>query len=45
MADVRVIKRGKKFVVLVNFVQRGIEYSSEVQANKEADAIRERGTW
>ena len=45
MPDVRVVKQGKKFKVLVNFVQRGIAYSDEKQANAEADKVKEKGTW
>ena len=45
MPDVRVVKQGKKFKVLVNFVQRGIDYSNEAQANKEAAKVKEQGTW
>ena len=29
-----------KFKVLVNYVQRGIDYSSEALANQEADKVR-----
>ncbi len=45
MAKVIVIARGKKFVVLVDYIQRGVAYATKAQAEKEAEAIRTRGTW
>lgn len=37
--SVIVIKDGKKFKVLVCFIQRGIEFSNPENANKEAQEI------
>ena len=31
-----------KFKVLVNYIQHGIEYSSKVQAEKEAEILRQK---
>jgi hypothetical protein len=46
MPDVRVIKKGnKKFAVFVQFIQRGVLYSTEKQANAEAERIRDKGLW
>ena len=42
MPDVQVVKAGKsKFKVMIDYIQRGIEYSSEAQAESEAKKIRE----
>jgi len=45
MADVRVIQRGKKWVVLVNFISRGCEYSCKATAEAQAEKIRVRKLW
>ena len=37
MPDVRVVPEGKKFKILVNYIQRGIEYTSQEMANHDAD--------
>jgi len=43
MPDITVRAADKgKFKVLVNYVQQGVAYSSEKQANHEANKIRER---
>ena len=45
MKNVTVVPADKgKFKVLVNFIQRGIEYSSEALANIEADKVRTKAT-
>ena len=31
-----------KYKVLYNYIQHGIEYSTEVQANKEANTLKEK---
>lgn len=41
MSSIIVVPDGDgKYKVLYNYVQRGISYSSEIQANKEASELR-----
>jgi hypothetical protein len=39
MSQIDVVPDGKKFKILVNFIQRGISYSSADLANQEAERI------
>jgi hypothetical protein len=39
MNRIDVVESGKKFKVLINFIQRGIDYSSATLANQEAIKI------
>ena len=46
MKDIRVVPAGRdgkdkgKFKVLINFIQIGVEYTSETQAQKEANDLK-----
>lgn len=39
MKDIRVVTDGKKFKVLINFIQRGIVFQSPAIANEKAKEI------
>jgi len=43
MNDVRVVKseKGGRFKVLVNYIQQGVEYSSEELATRQANIIKQ----
>ncbi|UCG54233.1 MAG: hypothetical protein JSV32_06480 [Dehalococcoidia bacterium] len=45
MPNISVTKRGKKWVVLVNFIQVGIPYSSKEYAEVEAKRIKDKKMW
>ena len=45
MKDIRVVQRGKFWIVLVNFIQRGVNYTSEAIANKEKEALLKKGIY
>ena len=38
--SINVVKHGKKFAVLVDYIQRGIDYSTKELAEHEASKIR-----